>query len=169
MSEIDDIFGGKKPKGLKRKPEEEETPEKKEQTNNNAKGSKVIKTKPAAKTATTTSSSTSSSSPEKKLKSSSKPSTSSSKSQISNDEKPKKVETVDFRFVAPTTRPIPPKKKPNGAMDGDEDDGFANSRGSNSSTKTTDDGLRVFYNTDLQIGAGNGDTPDCPFNCWCCY
>ncbi|KAJ3256804.1 hypothetical protein HDU77_002977 [Chytriomyces hyalinus] len=75
------------------------------------------------------------------------------------------VETVDFRFAVPTVRPIPPKSK-----EGDVDDGFADSRGLKSgSRKSTDDGLRVFDNVELQIGNGNGDTPQCPFECWCCF
>ncbi|KAJ1718163.1 hypothetical protein LPJ61_006792 [Coemansia biformis] len=47
------------------------------------------------------------------------------------------------------------------------DDGFADSRGKQ--TKYTEDGMRVFYMDDLHIGEGNGDTPECPFDCQCCF
>ncbi|ORY41096.1 hypothetical protein BCR33DRAFT_719174 [Rhizoclosmatium globosum] len=154
MSEIDDIFGNKKKAGKTKEPIET-----------------LSTTKPATKKRKTPDDQAPSTEP-KPIK---KKAATSPKKGKANDiddlpvkkpeaEKKKEVETVVF--AVPTARPIPPKKK---TMDGDEDDGFANSRGSDKSTKRTEDGLRVFYNTDLQIGQGNGDTPQCPFDCWCCY
>ncbi len=49
----------------------------------------------------------------------------------------------------------------------DHDDGFADSRGSNSRRKT-DDGYAIYSVQELNIGKG-GDTEDCPFDCECCY
>ncbi|KAJ2804635.1 hypothetical protein H4R21_001565 [Coemansia helicoidea] len=102
----------------------------------------------------------------------------------------KKATEIDDIFAAPVpaaTRPAPaeakpakpvkvvdasaagkpkdqPKQKQNPPAD---NDGFADSRGKQS--KYTDDGMRVFYMEDLRIGEGNGDTPDCPFDCQCCF
>jgi hypothetical protein len=46
------------------------------------------------------------------------------------------------------------------------DDGFGDSRGK--SSKYTEDGLRIYSVQDLNIGLG-GDTPQCPFDCDCCF
>ncbi|KAJ2002068.1 hypothetical protein GGI04_003487 [Coemansia thaxteri] len=48
-----------------------------------------------------------------------------------------------------------------------KNDDFADSRGK--SSKYTEDGLRVYYMDDLRIGEGEGDTPECPFDCNCCF
>ncbi|KAJ1950537.1 hypothetical protein IWQ62_006555, partial [Dispira parvispora] len=48
-----------------------------------------------------------------------------------------------------------------------DDDGFFDSRGTKSK-QYTEDGLPVFTVQDLGIGEG-GDTPDCPFDCQCCF
>ena len=45
-----------------------------------------------------------------------------------------------------------------------DDDGFGDSR----KRKKTEDGLPVFYDSELKIGLGK-DTPDCPFDCDCCF
>ncbi|KAF0695784.1 Aste57867_13435 [Aphanomyces stellatus] len=31
------------------------------------------------------------------------------------------------------------------------------------------DGMAIYTEESLRIGQGNGDTPDCPFDCWCCF
>ncbi|KAJ2765966.1 hypothetical protein IWQ57_004566 [Coemansia nantahalensis] len=89
----------------------------------------------------------------------------------------KKATEIDDIFAAPVPAPVKvvdasaagkpkdqPKQKQNPPAD---NDGFADSRGKQS--KYTDDGMRVFYMEDLRIGEGNGDTPDCPFDCQCCF
>lgn len=45
---------------------------------------------------------------------------------------------------------------------------FTDSRGT-SGRKRTEDGLRIFTAAELRLGEGQGDTPDCPFDCHCCY
>ncbi|KAJ3074201.1 hypothetical protein HDU98_011858 [Podochytrium sp. JEL0797] len=157
MSEIDDIFGGSKKKASTLKKDPIPPTE-------STKKSTKRKPEPESTASTTTDR------PKKSKKTT--PTESAKPKPTSVDDMPvkevtsaaKKVETVDFRFAVPAARPAPPKK-----MEGDVDDGFADSRGTSSSSKRTDDGLRVFYNTDLQIGTGNGDTAQCPFECWCCY
>ncbi|KAJ1982635.1 hypothetical protein H4R34_001632 [Dimargaris verticillata] len=47
------------------------------------------------------------------------------------------------------------------------DDGFFDSRGSGKK-RFTEDGFPLYTVEDLQIGLG-GDTPDCPFDCQCCF
>jgi hypothetical protein len=49
-----------------------------------------------------------------------------------------------------------------------EDDSFFDSRGKLKATRFTDDGFPIFTAEQLNIGKG-GDTPDCPFDCKCCY
>jgi hypothetical protein len=44
------------------------------------------------------------------------------------------------------------------------DDEFGNIR----KRKITEDGLPVYYDSELKIGLGK-DTPDCPFDCDCCF
>jgi Eukaryotic protein of unknown function (DUF1764) len=46
-----------------------------------------------------------------------------------------------------------------------DDDGFGDSRG----RRKTDDGMDIYTDKELRIGEGEGDTPDCPFDCWCCF
>ena len=31
------------------------------------------------------------------------------------------------------------------------------------------DGLRIYTRADLKLGNTGGDTPDCPFDCQCCF
>ncbi|KAJ1028952.1 hypothetical protein NDA18_002585 [Ustilago nuda] len=38
-----------------------------------------------------------------------------------------------------------------------------------SARKRTDDGLPIFTAAELRLGEGSGDTPDCPFDCQCCF
>jgi hypothetical protein len=45
-----------------------------------------------------------------------------------------------------------------------DEDGFGDSR----NRRKTEDGLPVYYDTELNIGLGK-DTPDCPFDCDCCF
>lgn len=81
-------------------------------------------------------------------------------------------------------------------LDEEDDDGFADSRGTRSSRgkllssftshpldnknpifkypllhshqAKTEDGLLIYSATEMNIGKG-GDTEDCPFDCWCCF
>ncbi|KAH8554327.1 hypothetical protein BGW37DRAFT_249771 [Umbelopsis sp. PMI_123] len=48
-----------------------------------------------------------------------------------------------------------------------DDDGFSDSRGKKS-RRTTDDGFPLYDVKELNIGLG-GDTPECPFDCKCCF
>ncbi|KAI9105841.1 hypothetical protein DFS34DRAFT_644646 [Phlyctochytrium arcticum] len=73
-------------------------------------------------------------------------------------ERPKvQVETVEL--VDPT------KKRP--FFVPVDNDGFGDSRGM-VAKRRTDDGYKLFTTEELGIGKG-ADTPQCPFQCWCCY
>jgi hypothetical protein len=74
--------------------------------------------------------------------------------------KPKVVSlsTEDIQVVDHT------QKKEFKKIDIPDDDGFGDSR----NRKKTEDGLPVYYDTELNIGLGK-DTPDCPFDCDCCF
>ncbi|KAI8366837.1 uncharacterized protein BYT42DRAFT_588046 [Radiomyces spectabilis] len=84
-----------------------------------------------------------------------------------SDEEPEqqKVEEVVFAELAAVKksnkRPAPHKTNDDG------DDGFADSRGKKSK-RMTEDGYPIFDVKELRIGEG-GDTPDCPFDCQCCF
>lgn len=49
-----------------------------------------------------------------------------------------------------------------------DDDGFFDSRGTNSKRKKTEEGFNIYHEDELRIGLG-GDTENCPFDCTCCY
>ena len=49
-----------------------------------------------------------------------------------------------------------------------DDDGFFDSRGTNSKRKKTEEGFNIYHEDELKIGLG-GDTENCPFDCTCCY
>ncbi|KAJ3162443.1 hypothetical protein HDU86_004924 [Geranomyces michiganensis] len=72
------------------------------------------------------------------------------------------VETIEFKEVQPSAAftQLPPPG---------DDGAFADSRGLTKVKRRTEDGLGLFYPDDLKIGEGEGDTPQCPFECWCCY
>ncbi|KNC98606.1 uncharacterized protein SPPG_06287 [Spizellomyces punctatus DAOM BR117] len=68
------------------------------------------------------------------------------------------VETIQFSvpdFKSSQQRPVA------------EDDGFGDSRGLKAKRRT-EDGYSLFTTEELNIGKG-GDTPQCPFECWCCF
>ncbi|KAJ3022160.1 hypothetical protein HKX48_006896 [Thoreauomyces humboldtii] len=73
------------------------------------------------------------------------------------------VETIEFRdpqFTSASSGPVP--------LPVDDDGSFADSRGSGKVKRRTDDGLAI--HTPEELGCGKGkDTPECPFECWCCY
>ncbi|KAG0166760.1 hypothetical protein DFQ28_006919 [Apophysomyces sp. BC1034] len=73
-----------------------------------------------------------------------------------------RVEEVVFAELAAVKRS---KKRPAPAVK--EDDDFADSRGKKAK-RLTDDGYPLYDVKDLRIGEG-GDTPDCPFDCQCCF
>jgi hypothetical protein len=54
-------------------------------------------------------------------------------------------------------------------VDRSNDTLFSDPRGVSSGVRKTDDGLKIIPAEDLKIGQGNGDSPECPFDCWCCY
>ncbi|KAJ9080971.1 hypothetical protein DSO57_1019366 [Entomophthora muscae] len=49
------------------------------------------------------------------------------------------------------------------------DDDFFDSRGTKSKRKTTEEGFMIYSSKELNIGQGEGDTEDCPFDCQCCF
>lgn len=52
----------------------------------------------------------------------------------------------------------------------DADELFKDSRGKRfANRKRTEEGYRVYDNEEMRIGEGEGNTKDCPFDCWCCY
>ncbi|KAJ1926565.1 hypothetical protein IWQ60_003681 [Tieghemiomyces parasiticus] len=63
--------------------------------------------------------------------------------------------------------PAEPAKRQQAAVPPPDDDGFFDTRGRRSK-RQTEDGLPLFSLDDLKIGQGQ-DTPDCPFDCECCY
>ncbi|KAJ3321755.1 hypothetical protein HDV06_003904 [Boothiomyces sp. JEL0866] len=71
-----------------------------------------------------------------------------------------KVETVEF-----STKAEPKKPK---IVDPEDDGTFADSRGSKP-RKQTEDGLPIYLDTELNVGLDGGDTPQCPFDCQCCF
>ena len=48
-----------------------------------------------------------------------------------------------------------------------DDDGFFDCRGTGP-RKKTEEGFNIYHEDELKIGLG-GDTPECPFDCTCCY
>lgn len=48
-------------------------------------------------------------------------------------------------------------------------DAFFDSRGEFSRKKYTEEGYQIYSLTDLKVGEGKGDTPECPFDCKCCF
>ncbi|KAJ1025248.1 hypothetical protein NDA13_004066 [Ustilago tritici] len=63
----------------------------------------------------------------------------------------------------------PPKSRPpNAQTTADDLDRFTDSRAT-SARKRTEDGLRIFTAAELRLGEGSGGTPDCPFDCQCCF
>ncbi|KAJ1912247.1 hypothetical protein IWQ60_009752 [Tieghemiomyces parasiticus] len=68
---------------------------------------------------------------------------------------------------ADTDSPAEPAKRQQAAVPPPDDDGFFDTRGRRSK-RQTEDGLPLFSLDDLKIGQGQ-DTPDCPFDCECCY
>ncbi|KAI8818252.1 uncharacterized protein EV422DRAFT_570027 [Fimicolochytrium jonesii] len=71
------------------------------------------------------------------------------------------VETIEFKD------PTFSSGSGSGAFVKPPNDAFGDSRGL-IATRRTDDGFGVFTTDELAIGKG-GDTPQCPFDCWCCY
>ena len=87
--------------------------------------------------------------------------------------KPNSVQVVtDTSHTIPTiTRAsgAPPKSRPpNAQATADDLDRFTDSRAT-SARKRTEDGLRIFTAAELRLGEGGGGTPDCPFDCQCCF
>ncbi|PVU93091.1 hypothetical protein BB559_003443 [Furculomyces boomerangus] len=87
---------------------------------------------------------------------------------------PEKISSIDNKSLSsvvdasgsgnnPLEKSMPKQKQ---LTVNDCEDGFADSRGTHH--KMVDD-MKVFYNDDLRIGEGDGDTPLCPFDCDCCF
>lgn len=73
----------------------------------------------------------------------------------------KKVAPVEEVPVPKPVKIAPPKV--------DDDDDFGDSRGLKKRKRpTTEEGYPIYTDKEMKIGLG-GDTPDCPFDCWCCY
>ncbi|TPX59386.1 hypothetical protein PhCBS80983_g02541 [Powellomyces hirtus] len=71
------------------------------------------------------------------------------------------IETVEFKEFSQLAIPAPPIPGDDGA--------FGDSRGALKGKRKTEDGLGLFTTDELNIGKGEGDTPQCPFECWCCF
>ncbi|KAL7321207.1 hypothetical protein PS15m_001000 [Mucor circinelloides] len=82
------------------------------------------------------------------------------------EEQSKKVEEVVFAELAAVKSSNPSKKR--AAPPPVIDDAFADSRGIKKTNRTTEDGYPLYDVKDLNIGGGL-DTPDCPFDCQCCF
>ncbi|KAG1052948.1 hypothetical protein G6F43_004942 [Rhizopus delemar] len=82
------------------------------------------------------------------------------------EEDTKKVQEVVFAELAAVKnsnknnqkRPIIPPS----------DDSFGDSRGLKKTNRTTEEGYPLYDVKDLNIGLGK-DTPECPFDCQCCF
>ncbi|KAJ3304075.1 hypothetical protein HDU76_005260 [Blyttiomyces sp. JEL0837] len=137
VSEIDDIFGSKG----KRKAETDVVPTTSESTTSkptNTESKKKVKTN---------SSSNSSNSKHMADNIASVP-------VVSSASQRKPVETVDFSAKDPGSKPQPPPPK---LKPGEEVDTFADSRGTLSTSRVTEDGLRVFYTDELKVGDGEAE------------
>ncbi|KAI8082747.1 uncharacterized protein BX664DRAFT_338974 [Halteromyces radiatus] len=79
-----------------------------------------------------------------------------------------KVQEVIFAQLAAAKslkrKTAPPPPPSSSSID---DDAFGDSRGKKAK-RMTDDGYPLFDVKDLRIGEGK-DTPDCPFDCQCCF
>ncbi|KAK4517397.1 uncharacterized protein ATC70_000732 [Mucor velutinosus] len=82
------------------------------------------------------------------------------------EEQSKKVEEVVFAELAAVKSSNPSKKR--AAPPPVIDDAFGDSRGIKKTNRTTEDGYPLYDVKDLNIGGGL-DTPDCPFDCQCCF
>mmetsp|Transcript_12421 Transcript_12421/g.10346 ORF Transcript_12421/g.10346 Transcript_12421/m.10346 type:complete len:134 (-) Transcript_12421:35-436(-) len=51
---------------------------------------------------------------------------------------------------------------------GSADDPLGLGNQSEGSRKRTEEGYKIYSEEELRIGQG-GNTPDCPFDCWCCF
>ncbi|CEP08233.1 hypothetical protein [Parasitella parasitica] len=83
-----------------------------------------------------------------------------------SEEQFKKVEEVIFAELAAVKSSKTSKKR--AAPPSIPDDAFADSRGIKKTNRTTEDGYPLYDVKDLNIGNGL-DTPDCPFDCQCCF
>ncbi|CDH51647.1 predicted protein [Lichtheimia corymbifera JMRC:FSU:9682] len=75
-----------------------------------------------------------------------------------------KVEEVVFAELASVKKGIKRQQPP---APPEDDDSFGDSRGKKAK-RTTEDGYPLYDVKDLRIGEGK-DTPQCPFDCDCCY
>lgn len=82
------------------------------------------------------------------------------------EEQSKKVEEVVFAELAAvkSTNPSIKRAAPPPVID----DAFGDSRGIKKTNRTTEDGYPLYDVKDLNIGGGL-DTPECPFDCQCCF
>ncbi|SAM82144.1 uncharacterized protein UBRO_04443 [Ustilago bromivora] len=72
------------------------------------------------------------------------------------------------QVVTDTSHTIPTITRANAQATTDDLDRFTDSRAT-SARKRTEDGLRIFTAAELRLGEGSGGTPDCPFDCQCCF
>ncbi|KAI9300681.1 hypothetical protein BJ944DRAFT_234608 [Cunninghamella echinulata] len=146
-NEIDDIFATKKI-ATKSKEEGEESP--------TVSLTKQQKRKQKKKKATAISNENENSQVEEEKK----------KSSDNEDEQDQhKVQEVIFSELAAVKKNSTINNKRKLVVDNDDD--FADSRGKKAK-RTTDDGYPLYDVKDLRIGEGK-DTPECPFDCQCCF
>jgi hypothetical protein len=94
---------------------------------------------------------------------------------FANKEKPsaqKASDEIDELFASSkkpsTAKPTPsgPAKRP---LTDAEDEDFTDSRGLKKKRRpTTAEGFPIYTAAEMRVGQG-GDTPDCPFDCQCCF
>eukprot|EP00049_Salpingoeca_infusionum_P022464 m.6912 g.6912 ORF g.6912 m.6912 type:complete len:207 (+) comp5204_c0_seq1:167-787(+) len=78
---------------------------------------------------------------------------------------PESAEDTTESAAASTTQ----KRVPQRVMAVNDEDGFSDTRGVRKKNRKLIDGLRVYTYQELGINADSGGTPDCPFDCDCCF
>lgn len=92
---------------------------------------------------------------------------SSSKNEI-DDLFSRKKPSTDPIAETNTSKKTIPTIPPPASLPSDDDD-WTDSKGARRRRRpTTDEGYPIFTATEMKIGLG-GDTPECPFDCSCCY
>eukprot|EP01130_Rhizamoeba_saxonica_P004134 TRINITY_DN1704_c0_g1_i1.p2 TRINITY_DN1704_c0_g1~~TRINITY_DN1704_c0_g1_i1.p2 ORF type:complete len:110 (+),score=30.09 TRINITY_DN1704_c0_g1_i1:3-332(+) len=81
--------------------------------------------------------------------------------------KPSTDNFIDDLFSAPPPKAKKKRIKPASTEPVDDQADFFTGK-SNSGYRTTEEGYRIYTLDELNIGKG-GDTPDCPFDCQCCF
>ncbi|KAI8069326.1 hypothetical protein BC940DRAFT_298451 [Gongronella butleri] len=102
----------------------------------------------------------------KKKKDTKKETSDTEQTETDEKEDENKVQEVVFSELA-AVKSLKRKQPPPVEAKHAADDAFADSRGKKSK-RLTDDGYPLYDVKDLRIGEGE-DTPECPFDCQCCF